>query len=84
MTSNNAMFNVPNNKEGRQFIESMRKFLNRDKYRWRRWSRGKRKGLAPFMLCNRARNREELKVKFGESWAVYIDRKDPEYNPTYF
>jgi hypothetical protein len=73
--ASNAIFKVPNNDEGRAFITLMKKFLNRRAYTWVRYSRGKRKHAPVCMLSKRVLDHEQLKIPFGESWAVYVNRR---------
>lgn len=69
-------FRIPNNPEGQLFVRLMRKFLNKGEYNWRRYGRGKRKGLPDYMINNRKVNHEELKVPYADSWCLYLKKKE--------
>lgn len=68
------VFRVPNNEDGQAFIALMKKFMD-PSLGFKRFGRGKRKGLPPEMLTKKTPNHEEVKVQHAESWAVYLIRK---------
>jgi hypothetical protein len=57
---------IPNSKEGWQFIKMVRKFINKDRYRVRVLGRGSRKehGTQSF-----------VPLKHSERYSIYIDHK---------
>ena len=58
--------NVPNSKEGWEFIKQVRKFINKDRYKIRVLGRGSRKeyGTQSF-----------VPLKHSERYSIYIDHK---------
>ena len=66
---------VPNNKEGLKFIKSIRKFVNKDRYKVRVLGRGSRKIHG---------NAYSIPLKHSETFSIYIDqiimdRNNPNY-----
>ena len=59
-------YKVPNNKEGLEFIKSIRKFVNKKRYRVRVLGRGSRKIYG---------NAYSIPLKHSEYFSVYIDQK---------
>ena len=58
--------NIPNSKEGWEFIKQVRKFINKDRYKVRVLGRGSRKehGTQSF-----------VPLKHSERYSIYIDHK---------
>ena len=58
--------NIPNSKEGWEFIKMVRKFINKDRYKVRVLGRGSRKehGTQSF-----------VPLKHSEKYSIYIDHK---------
>jgi hypothetical protein len=70
------MFRVPNDKEGQQFIKSLRKYLNRDRYKPRVRGRHTNRNSIPVPL----NHNRDVPLKYAEAFAVYIDlRREIEY-----
>tara|TARA_R110000737_G_C14249634_1_gene426379 strand:+ start:120 stop:527 length:408 start_codon:yes stop_codon:yes gene_type:complete len=66
---------VPNNEEGLKFIKSIRKFVNKDRYKVRVLGRGSRKIHG---------NAYSIPLKHSETFSIYIDqiimdRNNPNY-----
>tara|TARA_R110000824_G_scaffold128366_1_gene289183 strand:- start:158 stop:559 length:402 start_codon:yes stop_codon:yes gene_type:complete len=57
---------IPNNKEGLGFIKSIRKFVNKKRYKVRVLGRGSRKLHG---------NAYSIPLKYSETFSVYIDHK---------
>ncbi|MFA7219081.1 MAG: ribosomal protein L7/L12 [Synergistaceae bacterium] len=71
-TTGNQVFNVPNNEEGKQFMESLAKYLNRPKYSIKRRGRGTRK--------NKGSN-SDIPLSHAEWVAVYLNESNPAIAP---
>ena len=66
---------IPNNEEGLKFIKSIRKFVNKDRYKVRVLGRGSRKIHG---------NAYSIPLKHSETFSIYIDqiimdRNNPNY-----
>ena len=66
---------IPNNEEGLKFIKSIRKFVNKERYKVRVLGRGSRKIHG---------NAYSIPLKHSETFSVYIDHKIMDRNhPNY-
>jgi hypothetical protein len=59
-------FKIPNNESGRELIQTLREFLNKESYYLRPRGRGSRKLHG---------NKEYLPLKYAEYFAVYLNPK---------
>lgn len=71
-TTGNQVFNVPNNAEGKAFLESLSKYLNRPKYSLKRRGRGTRK--------NKGSN-SDIPLSHAEWVAVYLNGLNTDIAP---
>ena len=62
---------VPNSKEGWEFIDQMKKYLHRGRYRLRLKGRGSRKVHG---------DQRGIPIKYAERYSIYIDQKIKDSN----
>ncbi|KKK65918.1 hypothetical protein LCGC14_2969330, partial [marine sediment metagenome] len=92
-TAGGQAFNVPNNEEGRTFLQSMRKFINRP--RWRFSARGRGPRLRPgdtHVSLSRSLSLPHVESKWlavylggtGYPWGGFRSLLTPATRPTYY
>jgi len=69
-------FKVPNDEEGRQFIDLFKKFLNKDKYGYRLRGNAKNRREIVAITDNPSHMFEHIPAEFADEFRVYINPKN--------
>lgn len=66
---------VPNNKEGYEFIEKLREYLNTDSYRIKLRGNGRRADVARSEGIHPRSYDQSIPIQKAEHWRVYLEKK---------
>ena len=70
-----ALFAVPNDEEGQEFLRLLRLFLRKGEYRLRLKARGKDRAACAASIGRRLNSHHDMPISTADYYMVYIDKK---------